>query len=56
MRKRLYENCGIIHLDLNTLLDARKDDKLKDWRSAILSELETYVAKTERFATRPANQ
>ena len=56
LRKRLFENCGIMHLDLNILLDARKDDELKDWRSAILSELETYVAKTERFATRSANQ
>ena len=56
MRKRLFENCGIIHLDLNILLDARKDDELKEWRSVILSELEMYVAKTERFATRPANQ
>lgn len=56
MRKRLFENCGIIHLDLNILLDVRKDDELKEWRSVILSELEMYVAKTERFATRPANQ
>ena len=56
MRKRLFENCGIIHLDLNILLDARKDDELKEWRSVILSELEMYVTKTERFATRPANQ
>ena len=56
MRKRLFENCGIMHLDLNILLDARKDDELKDWRSAILSELETYVAKNEQFALRSTNQ
>ena len=26
MRKKLFENCGIIREDLNILLDARKDD------------------------------
>ena len=46
----------MIHLDLNVLLDARKDDNFKDWRSIILSELETYVAKTRRFVTRSSNQ
>ena len=55
-RERLLENCGIMHLDLNILLDARKDDELKEWRSVIVSELETYVVKTERFVTRSANQ
>ena len=44
MRKSLFQNCGIIHLDLNLLVDARKDDNLKGWRK--LSELETYVAKS----------
>ena len=28
MRKSLFQNCGIIHLDLNVLLDARKEDSL----------------------------
>ena len=41
MRKRLSQNCGIVHFDLNVLLDARKEDEFKDWRSAILTELET---------------
>ena len=36
MRKKLFETCGIIHLDLNLLLDARQDDDYKDWRSFIL--------------------
>ena len=57
MRKRLFEMCRIIHLDLNILLDARNDDEYKDWRSNILCELEAFVAKTHRFAaTRPKNQ
>ena len=51
MRKRLFESCGFMHLDLNIPLGARKDDELKEWRSVILSELETYVAKTEQFVT-----
>ena len=40
MRKRLSQNCGIVHFDLNVLLDARKEDEFKDWRGAILTELE----------------
>ena len=56
MRKRLSQNCGIVHFDLNVLLDARKEDEFKDWRSAILTELETYVAETKRFAARPSYQ
>ena len=58
MRKRLFNGCGFMHLDLklNILLGARKDNELKEWRSVILSEHETYVAKTERFATQSANQ
>ena len=35
--------CGIIHLDLNVLLDAKKEDEFKDWRDTILSELESYA-------------
>ena len=56
MRKRLSQNCGIVHFDLNVLLDARKEDEFKDWRSAILTELETYVAETKRFAACPSYQ
>ena len=56
MRKRLSQNCGIVHFDLNVLLDTRKEDEFKDWRSAILTELETYVAETKRFAARPSYQ
>ena len=56
MRKRLSQNCGIIHFDLNLLLDARKEDEFKDLRSAILTELEAYVAETKRFAARPSLQ
>ena len=56
LRKRLFDICGIIHLDLNMLLDAKKEDEFKEWRDTILSELESYVAKTQRFAARPINQ
>ena len=34
------------------LLDAKKEDEFKDWRDTILNELESYVAKTQRFAAR----
>ena len=51
MRNELFETCGIIHLDMNLLLDAKKDDDYKDWRSFLLSELEKYVAETRRLAT-----
>ena len=30
MKKRLFEMCGITHLDLNLLLDANEDDEYKD--------------------------
>ena len=49
MRRKLLENCGIAHLDLNLLLDAKRNENFKDWRNIILSELETYVAETKRF-------
>ena len=49
--KRLFETCGIAHLDLNLLLDAKQDDELKDWRSYILTELENFVVGTGRFTT-----
>ena len=51
MRKKLFKTCGIIHLNMNLLLDAKQDDIYKDWRSVILSELENFVAETRRFAT-----
>ena len=56
LRKRLFDICGIIHLDLNMLLDAKKEDEFKDWRDTILSELESCVAKTQRFAARSINK
>ena len=52
MRKRIFETCGITHLDLSLLLDAKEDDEFKDWRSFMLSELENFVVGTRRFATR----
>lgn len=52
MRQRLFEICGIAHLDLNLLLDAKYEEDFKDCRSAILSELENFVVGTKRFATR----
>ena len=45
LRKRLFDICGIIHLDLNMLLDVKKEDEFKDWRDTILSELESYVGQ-----------
>ena len=51
MRRTLFENCGIAHLDLNLLLDAKQNENFKDWRNILLSELETYVAETKRFTT-----
>ena len=46
MRKRIFETCGITHLDLSLLLDAEEDDEFKDWRSFMLSELENFVVGT----------
>ena len=54
LRRILFEICGIAHLDLNLLLDVKTDDDYKEWRTLILSELETFVAETKRFATRPS--
>lgn len=51
LRKRLFDNCGITHMDLNVLLDAKHDDEFKDWRNYILSELEHFVVATGRFTT-----
>ena len=38
--RKLFETCGIVHLDLNLLLDVKADDDYKEWRTLILSELE----------------
>ena len=56
MRKRLFECCGIIHLDINMLLDAKPEDDYREWRDLILSELETYADGTKRFTTRVLSQ
>lgn len=56
MRRNLFESCGLTQLDLSILLDASKDDHYIDYRSTILTELETYVEATSRFATRKPNQ
>ena len=55
MRRRLFDCCGIIHLDLNILLDAKQED-FKEWRSLILAELESYVSETKCFTTRELSQ
>ena len=51
LRRKLFESCGIVHIDMNLLLDAKHDEEFKDWRNVILSELETFVAGTKRFPT-----
>ena len=51
MRQRLFETCGIAHLDLNLLLDARQEDVFTDWRSYIITELENFVVGTGQFTT-----
>ena len=55
LRRKLFETCGIAHLDLNLILDAKRDEEYIEWRSVILTELETFIAKTKRFATRNSN-
>ena len=55
IRKRLFQCCGIIRLDINMLLDAKPED-YREWRDLILSELETYVDGTKRFTTQVLNQ
>ena len=37
LRRKLFESCGIAHLDMNLLLDAKQDDEFKEWRGVILS-------------------
>ena len=46
MRKKLFEFAGIAYLDMILLLDVKQKDEFKDWRSLILSELESFVAGT----------
>ena len=36
MRKRLFACCGILHLDVNMLLEAKQEDDFKEWRDCIL--------------------
>ena len=55
LRQRLFESCGIAHLDMNLLLDAKHDDEFMEWRDVILSELETVVLDTKRFLTPNSN-
>ena len=55
LRRKLFETCGIAHLVLNLLLDVKTEDDYNEWRTLIL-ELETFVAETKRFATRPSCQ
>ena len=46
MRRKLFEIGGIAYLDMILLHDAKQKDEFKDWRSLILSELESFVAGT----------
>ena len=52
MRRKLFEIGGI---DMILLLDAKQKDEFKDWRSLILSELESFVAGTNHFSTPNSN-
>ena len=52
LRRKLFQTCGIIHLDLNLLLDVKTDDEYKEWRTFILCELENFVVETKHFTTR----
>ena len=56
MRRNLFEIGGIVYLNMILLLDAKQKDEFKDWRSLILSELESFVAGTNRFSTLHSNQ
>ena len=51
MGRKLFEIGGITHLYMILLFDAKQKDEFKDWRSLILSELESFVAGTNRFST-----
>ena len=47
MRKPSFDYCGIAYLNLNMLLDVKKEDEL----IRIISHLENFVVETLRFAT-----
>ena len=47
MKRRLFDCCGIIHLDKNILLDAKQEEDFKERRS--LAELESFVSETKYF-------
>ena len=32
LRRKLFESCGIAHLDMNLLVDAKHDDEFKELR------------------------
>ena len=51
MRGKLFESGGISHGGMNLLLDAKQDGEFKNWRNLTLSELESFVAGTNRFST-----
>ena len=55
MRRNLFEIGGIAYLNMILLLDANQKDEFKDWRSLILSELESFVAGTNHFSTPNSN-
>ena len=55
MRRKLFEIGGIAYLDMILLLDAKQKDGFKDWRSLILSELESFVAGINHFSTPNSN-
>ena len=55
LRRKLFETCGIAHLDLNLILDAKRNEEFIEWRFVILTGLEAFVAKTKRFATWNSN-
>ena len=55
MRRKLFEIGGIAYLDMILLVDAKQKDEFMDWRSLILSELESFVAGTIHFSTPNSN-
>ena len=55
MRRKLFEIKGIAHSDMILLFDAKQNDEFKDWKSLILSELESFVAGTNHFSTLTSN-
>ena len=55
MRTNLFEIGGLSYLNMILLLDAKQKDGFKDWRSLILSGLESFVAGTKCFSTPNSN-